>query len=108
MTTTKTPIGELYVRAMAATQRIIDGVPADRWHASTPCSEWDARQVANHIIGENLWAAELFQGKTIEEVGTRLDGDLTGDNPAAAYRRSVEVARQAFEAPGAMEATCHL
>src|SRR5579859_4838182 len=108
MTTTKTTTGELYVRAMAATQRIIDGVPDDRWHASTPCTAWDARQVANHIIGENLWAAELFQGKTIEQVGKALDGDLTGDDPATAYRRSVQVARDAVEAPGAMQATCHL
>src|SRR5919199_4398906 len=93
---------------MASTQRIIDGVLADRWHASTPCTEWDARQVANHIIGENLWAGELLQGKTIEQVGNPLDGDLTADDPAAAYRRSVEVARRAAEAPGAMQATCHL
>ena len=93
---------------MASTLRIIEQVPEDRWNAPTPCTEWDARQVANHLIGENLWAAELLQGKTVGEVGTALDGDLTGDDPAAAYRRSVDVARQAIEAPGAMEATCHL
>ncbi len=100
--------GQLYARAMASTLRIIEQVSRERWHAPTPCTEWDAQQIANHIIGENLWAAELFQGKTVAEVGTALDGDLTGDDPAAAYRRSVEVARQAIEAPGAMAATCHL
>ena len=100
--------GQLYVRAMASTQRIVDGVQPDRWHASTPCSEWDAQQVANHLIGENLWAGELFQGKTIDQVGNSLDGDLTAGDPAAAYRRSVEAARKEVEAPGAMEATCHL
>jgi uncharacterized protein (TIGR03086 family) len=100
--------GELYVRAMAATLRIIDSVPRDRWHAATPCTEWDASQVANHIIGENLWAGELFQSKTIDDVGTKLDGDLTDNDPAAAYRRSVAVAQSAAEAPGAMQATCHL
>src|ERR1700674_406106 len=93
---------------MASTLRIIEQVPRDRWHAPSPCAEWDARQVANHIIGENLWAAELFQGKTIDDVGAALDGDLTGDDPAAAYAHSVDVARAAVEAPGAMEATCHL
>jgi uncharacterized protein (TIGR03086 family) len=101
-------MGDLYVRAMGSTLRTIESVPQDRWHASTPCTEWDASQVANHIIGENLWAAELMQGKTIEQVGTALDGDLTGNDPAAAYRRSVEAAQHAVEAPNAMEATCHL
>ena len=100
--------GDLYVRAMLATLSIIDAVPRNQWHASTPCAEWDASQVANHLIGENLWAAELFHGKTIDQVGHRLDGDLTEDDPAAAYRRSVTVARTAVEAPGAMQATCHL
>ncbi len=108
MTTTKTTTGELYARAMTATHHIIAGVPAERWDASTPCTEWNARQVANHIIGENLWAAELFQGKTIEQVGNALDGDLTGNDPSTAYHRSVQVAQGAVEAPGAMESICHL
>jgi hypothetical protein len=41
---------------MAATQWYMDGVRADQWHAPTPNTEWDVKQVANHIIGENLWA----------------------------------------------------
>jgi uncharacterized protein (TIGR03086 family) len=100
--------GELYVTAMTGTSRYIDGVSADQLHAATPCAEWDVKQVVNHIVGENLWAAELLQGKTIAQVGSRLDGDLTGDDPAAAYRRSVRIATDAVSAPGAMQATCHL
>jgi uncharacterized protein (TIGR03086 family) len=100
--------GDLYQKAMDATRGVIDRVRPDQWHDPTPCSEWDVKQVANHIIGENLWAAELFAGKTIEQVGDRLDGDQAGADPAAAYRRSVEVASAAVSAPGAMQATCHL
>ena len=100
--------GELYARAMAATRRYVDGVGADQWSAPTPCPAWDVRQVVNHLIGENLWAGELFAGHTIAEVGSRLDGDLTGGDPAAAYRDSVRVAERAATAPGAMQATCHL
>jgi uncharacterized protein (TIGR03086 family) len=99
---------QLYARAMLSTLHILEHVSADRWHAPTPCADWDARQVANHLVGENLWAGELFQGKTVADVGTALDGDLTGEDPVAAYRRSVDVARKAVEAPGAMETTCHL
>ena len=100
--------GELYVKAMAATQRSIDGVRAHQWHAPTPNPEWDVKQVANHIIGENLWASELLRGKTIAEVGNRFDGDVAGADPVAAYQASVSVATEAVTAPGAMEAVCHL
>src|SRR5918911_4042502 len=93
---------------MAATSRCIDGVRAEQLHAATPCAEWDVKQVVNHIVGETLGAAELLQGKTIAQVGTRLDGDLTGEDPAAAYRASVRTASHAIGAPGAMETTCHL
>jgi uncharacterized protein (TIGR03086 family) len=100
--------GELYVKAMATTQRYMDGVRADQWHAPTPNTEWDVKQVANHIIGENLWAGELLRGKTIAEVGNKFDGDVAGSDPAAAYRASVSVATEAVTAPGAMETVCHL
>lgn len=107
MLTTLTP-GALYVRAMAGTRAYLDGVRADQWHDPTPCSEWDVKQIANHIIGENLWAGELYQGKAISDVGSTLDGDLAGGDPAKAYRDSVTVASNVVTAPGAMEATCHL
>jgi len=100
--------GDLYTQAMASTQRYIDGVRAAQWPDPTPCTEWDVKQVANHVIGENLWAGELFIGRTIAQVGTRFDGDLTGDDPAAAYRQSVDAARSPVQAPGAMDITCHL
>ena len=65
------------------------------------------RQIANHLIGENLWAVELLQGRTIAKVGNRLDGDLAGDNPAGAYASSVASACVACSS-GAMETVCHL
>jgi uncharacterized protein (TIGR03086 family) len=104
---TPTP-GDLYIKAMAATRAYIDAVRADQWQAPTPCSEWDVKQIANHIIGENLWAGELFKGATIDEVGGTLDGDLAGPDPAAAYRKSVTVASNVVTGPAAMEATCRL
>ena len=100
--------GDLYIRAMGSTRVYVDGVRPDQWHGPTPCSEWDVKQVVNHIIGENLWAAELFQGKTIGEVGSRLDGDLARSDPGRAYAASVEAATPVVSAPGAMETICRL
>ena len=103
-----TTTGDLYINAMNATSAYLDAARADQWQNATPCTEWNVKDIANHIIGENLWAAELLIGKTIAEVGNRLDGDLAGDDPAAAYRASVRAAAAACMAPGAMDAICHL
>ena len=100
--------GDLYIKAMNATSTYLDGVQPEQWTNPTPCTEWNVKDIANHIIGENLWAAELLNGKTIAEVGNRLDGDLAGNDPAGAYRASLHAATEASSAPGAMEATCHL
>ena len=99
---------QLFARAVESTQRYVTGVRKDQWDSPTPCTEWNLRQLVNHLVGEYLWTAELFAGKTVDEVGDRFDGDLTGDDPIAAYTRSAEVAKRAVQAPGAMEATCHL
>ena len=81
-------------------------VPADRWHAATPCAGWDARALVNHLVSGNLWAAELAAGGTIEGVGSRLDGNLVGEDPAAAYEQSAGAAAAVFRRPGALDAPC--
>src|SRR5215472_5923795 len=101
-----TDIAELHARALDATGRVVRGVPADRWHATTACAGWDARALVNHLVSGNLWAAELAAGGTIEGVGARLDGDLLGDDPAAAYEQSAAAAAAVFRRPGALDAPC--
>jgi uncharacterized protein (TIGR03086 family) len=101
-----TDIARLHARALDATGRIVAGVPADRWHAATPCADWDARALVNHLVSGNLWAAELAAGGTIDGVGSRLDGDLLGDDPAAAYEQSAAAAAAVFRRPGALDAPC--
>ena len=96
----------LHRHAIDATGHIVAGIRPDQWTAPTPCEDWDIRALTNHVIGGNLWAAELVSGKTIEQVGAALDGDLIGPEPAASYQRSADAAAAAFEAPGALDAPC--
>ncbi len=74
MTSRAPTMGELYVRAMGSAARFVSGIAEGAWHDPTPCTEWDLRVLVNHITYENLWAAELFPGKTLAEVGDRFDG----------------------------------
>lgn len=101
-----TDIAELHAEALDATGTIVAGIPADRWHAATPCDGWDVRALVNHVVSGNLWAAELAAGWTIEDVGDRLDGDVLGADPAGSYAASAKAAAAAFRAPGALDAPC--
>lgn len=42
---------EHHERACAGFQAIADRVPDDQWDAPTPCTEWDARALVEHVIG---------------------------------------------------------
>jgi uncharacterized protein (TIGR03086 family) len=101
-----TDIAELHAQALDATGRIVAGIPPNRWHAGTPCQGWDVRELLNHVVSGNLWAAELAAGATIERVGDRLDGDVLGPDPAGSYDTSAAAAAAAFRRPGALDAPC--
>ncbi len=97
---------EVHAAALQKTRGFVDGVGANQWKAATPCGEWDVRFLVNHIVTGNWWATELGAGKTIEEVGTRLDGDVLGDDPISGYDASAAAAAATFREPGAMERPC--
>jgi uncharacterized protein (TIGR03086 family) len=101
-----TDITRLHRRALDSTGRVVAGISPDQLDLRTPDADWDVRALLNHVVGGNLWAAELAAGGTIEQVGDRLDGDVIGADPTAAYDRSATAAAAAFEAPGALDAPC--
>ena len=96
----------VHEQALAHTGTYVAGVRDGQWHDPTPDEEWDVQQLVNHIVSGNFWVTPLVEGKTIDEVGDRYDGDLLGDDPTAAYQQSAKEAAAAFNAPGAMAAPC--
>ena len=101
-----TDIAAVHRRALESTGRTVAGIRPDQLDLPTPDEAWDVRALLNHVVSGNLWAAELAAGRTIAEVGDRLDGDVLGDDPRAAYDRSAQLAAAAFEAHGALDAPC--
>lgn len=87
----------LHARAVADWIALVEQVPADAWEAPTPCAHWSVRQLVNHVTSEELWAAELVRGATLEEVGDRYDGDVLGDDPVGAVRAAAAADLAALE-----------
>lgn len=96
-------LAAVHQRALAATEAYVAGVRPDQWQLPT-CTDFDVRGLVNHLVAGNLWVDPLVSGRTIAQVGDRLDGDVLGDDPVAAYRASAEKSGAAFARPGALEA----
>jgi uncharacterized protein (TIGR03086 family) len=64
--------------------------------------------LVNHVAGEYLWVPEILAGRTIAEVGDRLDGDVLGADPLQALINARDAALAAVDAPEALETTAHL
>ena len=99
-------IAQHHRSALEETRSVVAGIDRAQWADASPCEGWDVQALLNHLVSGNLWAAELGSGRTIEEVGDRLDSDVLGHNALAAYDASAEAAAATFEAPGALDAPC--
>jgi uncharacterized protein (TIGR03086 family) len=83
---------ELYRRTVSTWTARVEAVAPDAWDAATPCVEWTVRDLVNHVTGEDAWTVPLLRGSSVAEVGGSFDGDLLGDEPAAAAVRGAEEA----------------
>jgi uncharacterized protein (TIGR03086 family) len=94
---------DLYVLASAEFERRLRHVRD--WAAPTPCTEWDVRQLVNHVVRGNLNYVALLDGGTAAEFLRWREVDALGDDPVGAYERSVREFEAAFRSPAAMRRT---
>jgi uncharacterized protein (TIGR03086 family) len=80
----------------------------EQWSGATPCTEWTVRMLVNHVAGEYRWVLEMLAGRTIAEVGDRLDGDVLGDDPLQTLINARGAALAAIDDPDALDTTVHL
>jgi uncharacterized protein (TIGR03086 family) len=96
---------ELLRHAATRFDQLVAEIREPQWNDPTPCPGWTVRTLVNHVAVEDLWAAELFAGRTIGEVGDRFDGDQLGAVPLDRWH---EALRGGLDAAGAMTDTVHL
>ena len=101
-----TDIAELHAQALDATGAIVAGIPADRWHADTPCEGWDVRALVNHVVSGNLWAAELAPAGRSRTWATASTATCSARIRPAPTPRRRRLRPRFSAAPGALDAPC--
>ncbi|MEU9304724.1 TIGR03086 family metal-binding protein [Streptomyces sp. NPDC048269] len=86
-------------RASKAVADLIAEIRFEQWKAPTPCTEWNVREVVNHLVGMDLVFAAMIEGGPMPERGA----DSLGDDPVGAYRSSSAALQAAFSRPGVLE-----
>ncbi|HEY7429877.1 MAG TPA: TIGR03086 family metal-binding protein [Streptosporangiaceae bacterium] len=74
-----------------------------QWARPTPCTDWNVRQLVNHMTQGNLNYRRLLDGASSAEFLRLRDADALGEDPAGAYARSVAECTAAFARPGALQ-----
>lgn len=88
-------VREMLDRALDGFDWRIRAVDEGQWTLITPCDDWTVRDLLNHVVWAQRWTPLLLVGTNPAEVGTRLDGDLLGDEPVAAWADAAGATRQA-------------
>ena len=89
--------------AAEAAARVADGVRAEQFGAPTPCTEWDVRELLNHLI---LWTSYSLERRAHgESVAPELTEKDFAASPsfAAEYRSQLDRALTAWSDPAIWE-----
>jgi uncharacterized protein (TIGR03086 family) len=72
----------------------------------TPCEEWTVSDLVRHVVGESIMSARLLAGADALSAA-RLDGDILGADPLAAFATAASAELAAFEETGATGRIVH-
>jgi uncharacterized protein (TIGR03086 family) len=84
---------EWHRRSLDGFSAVVRAVPATRWAAPSPCNEWDARAVVEHVIG-------IHEFLLLRPLGVRAHRPRTG--PAARWLATDTAASGVLEDPTAL------
>lgn len=90
-------------QATTTTAEIIDRFSEDHAELATPCAEWNARELVEHMFAVSGQAKTMAAGVDVASAGSTPDP--IGDDIAASYRDSVTGVRRAFEDPSMLDRT---
>ena len=96
---------DLLRRSVAELQRLTDNTKPEQLDQPTLCTEWQVRDLLNHLVGgATMFAISAEQGDIAdEEVGRLMSTDQLGDDYKGAVVAAGDRALAAFDQPGVLE-----
>jgi uncharacterized protein (TIGR03086 family) len=91
--------------ALELTGRLVAQVRQEQWTVATPCTEWNVRQLVDHLVAGHQLFARVLRGEPFEEASpaVRAVADRLGNDARGAYDASARDLLAAFAAPGVLE-----
>ncbi|HCT78500.1 MAG TPA: TIGR03086 family protein [Micromonosporaceae bacterium] len=89
---------ELHRRTMSQSTEIVSLIKDEQWELPTPCTEWNLRQLVEHMILDNRGFAAAAQGEVIDrsvwllrefDPGLRVEYARSADDVVTAFRTPV-------------------
>jgi uncharacterized protein (TIGR03086 family) len=95
-------------RTLGNAERMVASLRPDELSKPTPCTEWNVRQLVEHMTGVNWAFAGAAGGQRPEGAGHGTGSASSGEDVAGAYAASARAALAAWRAPGTLERTLTL
>jgi hypothetical protein len=97
-------IGALAI-ARAEFERRLTAITDDDWGRPTPCTEWNVRQLVNHIVGHEYRYADKLATNNSEYYVASCDDDFLGDDPHGSWPKSVALLDEAIAGLDSLDTT---
>ncbi len=89
------PEQTVFILADEALSALVDKIAESQWDMKIPGwfrtgrvqADATLRTIVNYHAYDDAWVPEVLAGRTIQEVGTKYDGDLLGDRPAESFAK---------------------
>lgn len=82
----------LFKKALEQATATIKCVETRHFKNSTPCADWDCEALIAHMIYELSWVPDMLAGRTIEQVGSKYDGNLLGKDHVKSWQKAANQA----------------
>ena len=105
---------DVFILADEALNAVVGQIRDDQWDSPVPDDMaprqpgMTLRQIVNYHAYDDAWVPDVLEGKTIDDVGTRWDGDLLGDHPKLNFASIVETAVMTVRGFDDLDRSVHL